>query len=570
MRGPASEPLLNFSPLNLRRDDAGGFFLANDTFRFLGFAFATSDLLFEVGGDGAITFVAGAGMRLTGRKNTDLEGLAWQELFDESDRALAEALIAGLEDGARRGPIEITLAADAEGVSRRTSLSLFRLPQNAPNTSCALTLSVSRPGERGRDAGALQDRTQFEGAARELLDLAKHGGPELELGLVEFAGLFQHRKQLSNADAGALDQRVASALRAEAYADVATDLGDQRFAVLRRKGDSPEMVAQRLTRVLGAALAPTAHAVAVDPLANPARMMRTLRRALDSFLADGSAPLAENLSTALDQSVRRTVAEAGAFADVVRTNRFRLVYQPVVSLADGSVHHYEALVRFDGDRSPFAMIRMAEELDIIEELDMAIAEQAAQKIRADASGALRLAVNVSGRTIISPNFLENITRLAAPGDLADRLMFEITETAAIDDLALARRHIQALQAMTLKVCLDDFGSGAASFAYLQQLPVDVVKIDGSYVRELTSSGRDDALIRHLVSLCRELNVTTVAEMVETTSVEDSLRRAGVDYAQGWLYGQPVLDPQIQPKAETLSAVASAPTARRRGAVEQWG
>lgn len=547
--------------------------MAKDTFRFLGFAFATSDLLFEIGGDGAITFAAGAGMRLTGRENTDLVGLGWEELFDKSDRALADALVAGLEDGARRGPIEITLAADADGVSRRTSLSLFRLPQNAPNTSCALTLSVSRPSDRRRDAGMLQDRTQFEAAAGELLDLAKHGGPELELGLVEFAGLFQHRKQLCGADAGILDRRVAGALRAEAYADVATDLGDQRFAVLRRKGDSPEMVARRLTRVLGAALAPAAYAVAVDPLANPARMMRTLRRALDSFLADGSAPIAENLSTALDQSVRRTVAEAGAFADVVRTNRFRLVYQPVVSLADGSVHHYEALVRFDGDRSPFAMIRMAEELDIIEELDMAIAEQAAQRIRADASGALRLAVNVSGRTIISPNFLENITRLAASGDLADRLIFEITETAAIDDLALARRHIQALQAMTLKVCLDDFGSGAASFAYLQQLPVDVVKIDGSYVRELTSSGRDDALIRHLVSLCRELNVTTVAEMVETPAVEDVLRRAGVDYAQGWLYGQPTSEPQPQPKtAERPAPGAIMPShvARRMGGVEQWG
>ena len=273
----------------------------------------------------------------------------------------------------------------------------------------------------------------------------------------------------------------------------------------------------------------------------------------------------------LDRTVKRTVAEAGAFGDMVRGNRFRLVYQPVVSLADSSVHHYEALVRFDGDRSPFAMIRMAEELDIIEELDLAVAEQAVARIRADPEGALRLAVNVSGRTIISSRFLENITRIAEPGDLADRLIFEVTETAAIDDLALARRHIEALQAMTLQVCLDDFGSGAASFAYLQQLPVDVVKIDGSYVRELTSSGRDDAMIRHLVSLCRELNVATVAEMVETTAVEDMLRRAGVDFAQGWLYGQPVTEPKSPAKPTAVAAKAAPPAiARRVGAVEQWG
>ena len=83
------------------------------------------------------------------------------------------------------------------------------------------------------------------------------------------------------------------------------------------------------------------------------------------------------------------------------------------------------------------------------------------------------------------------------------------------------------------MCIDDFGAGAASLGYLKQLSVDVVKIDGAYVRDLAGSGRDDAMIRHLVGLCHELNVTTVAEMVETQDVAEILRRAGVDYAQGW-------------------------------------
>ena len=541
--------------------------MANDTFRFLGFAFAAADLLFEIDGAGAITFAAGAGVQVAGCDNADLLGRGWTELFDAADRPLGEALASGLEDGERRGPTEIRLASGARG----GALSLFRLPQNAPNISCALTLLGPGATTRKLGDGALPDRAQFETATRELLDTARRGGPELELGLIEFAGLNRHRQTLSDADASALDQRVVGALRTEAYADLATDLGDQRFALLRRKGDTPEAVARRLSRMLGAALEPSAHVVAVDAGENPARMMRALRFALDGFLTDGAAPAAASLSEVLDRTVKRTVAEAGAFGDMVRGNRFRLVYQPVVSLADSSVHHYEALVRFDGDRSPFAMIRMAEELDIIEELDLAVAEQAVARIRADPEGALRLAVNVSGRTIISSRFLENITRIAEPGDLADRLIFEVTETAAIDDLALARRHIEALQAMTLQVCLDDFGSGAASFAYLQQLPVDVVKIDGSYVRELTSSGRDDAMIRHLVSLCRELNVATVAEMVETTAVEDMLRRAGVDFAQGWLYGQPVTEPKSPAKPTAVAAKAAPPAiARRVGAVEQWG
>ena len=94
----------------------------------------------------------------------------------------------------------------------------------------------------------------------------------------------------------------------------------------------------------------------------------------------------------------------------------------------------------------------------------------------------------------------------------------------------------------------------------------MVKIDGSYVRELTAAGRDDAMIRHLVSLCRELGVETVAEMVETSGVEDILRRAGVDYAQGWLYGQ--ASPEPTKPVPIPSQVR--PALRRAGVTEQWG
>ena len=542
---------------------AGTTHLANDVFRFVGFAFATADLLFEIDSQGAITYAAGAGLQLTGRDNAALVGCAWNELFDLDDQALGQALLGGLVDGQRRGPIDVQMATATDGVPRYAGLSMFRLPQNPPRTSCALTLSHRRPKAR-KTGGGLHERAEFEAITRGLIETARNGGAELELGLVEFAGLLAQRQRLSEEDAVALDRRLAGALRAEALEDAATDLGDQRYAVLRRKGEPADALARRLSRVLGATLEPKAHSVGVDAQQNPGKLMRALRYSLDSFLADGEAPASDSLSAVLGQSVQRTVSQAGAFGAMVHARKFKLVFQPVVSLTDGSVHHHETLIRFDGDQSPFAMIRMAEELDIIEDLDIAVAEETVARLRADKTGKLRLAFNASGRSIISPSFIEAIERLAKPGGLSDRLIIEITETAAIDYLALARRHIEALQARGLEVCLDDFGSGAASFAYLQQLPIDVVKIDGSYVRELTSSGRDDAMIRHLVGLCRELDVTTVAEMVETQAVEDVLRRSGVDFAQGWLYGQPTSEPQTPTKAVVM------PAARRRGVVETWG
>jgi EAL domain-containing protein (putative c-di-GMP-specific phosphodiesterase class I) len=527
-------------------------------YRLLGLAFAAADLLFEVGADGRIAFAAGAGQKIAGQDDAALVGKPWLELFAEEDHALAEALLGGLEDGERRGPADLRLA----GAPERVKLSAFRLPQLAPRLSCALTLTGRRSDERR--GGALLGRADFEAVASGLIDLARADGLQLELGLVEFAGLEQERQGLSPDLAAALDRRVSGALRAEAYGDAAADLGDQRYAVLRRKGDPPEAMARRLSRVLGASLAPQAHAVAVDALASPGRMMRALRFSLDKYLDDGEPPQAGSLSQVVGQSVEKTVAEAGAFGATVRARRFKMVFQPVVALADGAVHHHEVLVRFDGDRSPFATIRMAEELDLIEDLDRAIAEDAAARLRADRTGRLRLAVNVSGRTIVSRGFVEAVCGLARDGDLAGRLMLEITESAAIDDLGRAQRHIAALQAVGLKVCLDDFGAGASSFAYLQQLNVDVVKIDGAYVRELASSGRDDAMIRHLVGLCHELKVVTVAEMVETQAIEDVLRRAGVDYAQGWLYGQAAAEPAYPAPRPPISA------ARRRGSVESWG
>jgi EAL domain-containing protein (putative c-di-GMP-specific phosphodiesterase class I) len=538
--------------------------LTVDLFRFLGLAFAASDLLFEVDADGAIAFAAGAGNALAGKSDASLIGRPWRYLFDGDDHPLAEALITGLDDGERRGPAEVRLAAETDETVRYAALSVFRLPQNAPRLSCVMTMLNRGVGDRPT-GGALHAREEFEAIARGLMEATRHGGPMLELGLVEFAGLSEQKQNLSPEEAARLDRRIAGAIRAEAHGDAATDLGDQRFALLRKAGEAPHLFARRLNRILGAALEPHASMVAVDGAAGPNRLMRALRFALDNFVSNGLEPTtASSLSDVLKHSMQRTVEEAGAFGALIAAERFKLVFQPVVSLTDGAVHHHEALVRFDGDRSPFAMIRMAEELDIIQDLDRAMTEAVAKRLRKDRTGALRLAVNVSGRTIVSGGYVEAVSRLTRGGDLAGRLIFEVTETAAIDDLRLAQRHVHALQTMGFQVCLDDFGSGAASFAYLQQLRVDVVKIDGSYVRELTSSGRDDAMIRHLVHLCRELKVATVAEMVETQAVADMLARSGVDFAQGWLYGQPTAEPATSIRG------AGPPASRRRGAVEQWG
>jgi EAL domain-containing protein (putative c-di-GMP-specific phosphodiesterase class I) len=143
-----------------------------------------------------------------------------------------------------------------------------------------------------------------------------------------------------------------------------------------------------------------------------------------------------------------------------------------------------------------------------------------------------------------------------------RLIVEVTETSALADIEAANRRLAALRETGIKVCIDDFGSGAASYDYLRKLTVDAVKIDGSLVRDLETDelGRD--LLRNIVELCRSMKLETIAEMIETEGVVTELKALGVEYGQGWLFGRAEAEPRTQ--------LASAAPVRRRGAVEAWG
>ncbi len=533
--------------------------------RFLGFAFACADLMVEVGADERITFAVGAAATLTGNSETALVGRSWRQFVDNADQPVIEALFAGLEDGARQGPVLARLAPAADPTPRAFALSACRLPQNAGAISCALTRA--KPMAGAASAGLL-DRAAFETITRSLVEGARGSGQALELAFLELDGLSRAANSLGPESAKALQSRVQGALRAQSHGGgAAADLGDDRFALVRTAGESPEVLTGRLSRLLAltaevADVRVAARTLSFDGDIAPSKVVRALRFAVDDFLREGmEGSHLRSLTEAVEQSVRHTLNRANALGSVVANREFRLVYQPVVVLETGALHHHEVLVRFGDNASPFPMIRMAEELDLIEGLDLAILERACEVLVRDP--ALSLAVNVSGRSIVSQGFLDGVDRiLKGKRAIKPRLMFELTESAAIEDLAHADRNIQALRTGGSLVCLDDFGAGAASLAYLQQLRLDVVKIDGRYIRELQHGGRDAHFIRQLVKMCEELKVRTLAEMVETTQAAEAVRAAGVDFAQGWLYGAASSTPQ--------PPIVAKPAARRAGAVESWG
>lgn len=156
---------------------------------------------------------------------------------------------------------------------------------------------------------------------------------------------------------------------------------------------------------------------------------------------------------------------------------------------------------------------------------------------------IQLSINVSGLTAVDPIWLRELEdRLEGRRDIASRLILEITETVALDDIDDSSRFVDSLNKFGCRVALDDFGAGSTSFRHLRALNVAMVKIDGSFVRDLTTNDENLLFVRTLANLAKGIGLESVAEWVETEAEAELLRSEGLDYLQGWHCGRPEVDP----------------------------
>jgi len=235
--------------------------------------------------------------------------------------------------------------------------------------------------------------------------------------------------------------------------------------------------------------------------------------------------------------------------EALEDGRFELLAQPIVPVARGARpdQHYELLLRMRGlDEKlipPSAFLPAAERYSLATRLDRWVVETALQWLEAHPRhlNSLHLcAINLSGRSIGDQGFLARlIERLAASNVAAEKLCFEITETAVMANLANAVRFIRSLKGLGCSFALDDFGSGLSSFAYLKKLPVDYLKIDGTFVRDLATDRIDRAIVKSINDIGHVIGKRTIAEFVESETILDHLREIGVDYAQGFGIGRPM-------------------------------
>jgi diguanylate cyclase (GGDEF)-like protein/PAS domain S-box-containing protein len=246
------------------------------------------------------------------------------------------------------------------------------------------------------------------------------------------------------------------------------------------------------------------------------------------------------------ERVSTRLAEAETIRRAVEEDRLLLYAQPLLDLNTNDVHSYELLVRLSGERSneplmPSAFLYVAERFGLIQTVDAWVVRNAIQLIgeRARDGRHTVLSVNLSGKSISDPKFAPLVERALDESAIDPaRLIFELTETAAIGNFEQARAFSARLRDRGCQLALDDFGAGFGSFYYLKNFPFDYIKIDGGFIRTLTSNPMDQLVVRAIVTIARGLGKKTVAEFVAEAETTSLLRDLGVDCAQGYYIGEP--------------------------------
>ncbi len=410
----------------------------------------------------------------------------------------------------------------------------------------AAIMPRSRPS---LDHVGLLDATAFARAVSRQIVAMRMSGTPLSLSLIDLEG------GLADTDSSAVEStmrlglEIANQLRQRAGEchDVAL-LGAFKFVAVHDASRSlspivADIAAEVKPRHESAKVMTThAHEVRLDGDLSELDSLRAIQHLLKRF---GAARPGAFTPGSLSVCHREWLAESVEWSDRIRRaiggGRFSLAFQPIVGMADGRIQHFEALLRLPDETAlaPYEFVTMAEQLGSIAELDLAVAQRVIGLLRSAPGRPDSIAINVSGRSLVTPGFVDALVgQISRSADLAPFLLFEVTESAKITDLHSVNRALQTLRRFEIRVCLDDFGSGAAAFEYLRALEVDILKIDGSFIQDAAVSKFNRAFIRSIAALCDGLGIGTIAEMVEDEATARVVREAGISHGQGFHFGRP--------------------------------
>jgi diguanylate cyclase (GGDEF)-like protein len=268
--------------------------------------------------------------------------------------------------------------------------------------------------------------------------------------------------------------------------------------------------------------------------------------ALERAKATGRNGFAVFAKSEQRESTRRRLITIGdEIMSALRGDRLVFAYQPIVSAKSRKPEHYECLLRLKREGGAIAaageFIPAAETLGLVRLVDRRALEMAVAQLYAHED--VKLSINVSGTTAGDQSWLQSfINYVRENREVAERMTVELTETAALHGFEENSRFVTRLRDMGCRVAIDDFGAGFTSFRNLHNLHVDMVKIDGDYVKNLSTSPDNQLFVRTLVDLAKNFRLETVAEWVSSEEDAQLLLELGVDYFQGYYFGQPTVAP----------------------------
>jgi len=395
------------------------------------------------------------------------------------------------------------------------------------------------------ESGGLCDRDQFvEEVEERILDPLHREQPGALL-LLDIDGFHVVNDSLGHEAGDRLREAVGETLRREARADdLPARICADEFGLLLRRA-TPEQAMAAAERLI--ALVRERGKPAVGASAGIA-----------SFGGTGEAVTAEGLMIAADIALCEAKEKGGGRAvncvdgpngkltwperirDAIDRRKIVVYAQPILDLRSHQVAREELLVRMLDDNGdvipPSSFLPIAERFGLIAEIDRLVLSKAIEL----AGRSRPIAVNISGGSLSDPGLVADVREAIAGGLNPGWLDFEITETAAISNMARAKEFAEAVTAMGCGLGLDDFGTGFSSFSYLKELPVQHLKIDLEFIRDLRTSPVDRRLVHAMAEFARAFGQETVAEGVEDAETLTLVRGCGIDYAQGFHIGKPAL------------------------------
>ena len=351
--------------------------------------------------------------------------------------------------------------------------------------------------------------------------------------------------------------------------DTVSRYAGNRFAMVLESCDHHKMVAagRRIDRIVSASPFQTSAGaisckVRMGGVVAPAdaRNVQAIFQHAEEALSSARTRAAERFVTyepslTHNDQKRRTQLMADAIVSALNEGRITIALQPIVARTDGKPALHEALLRLrleNGDiLSPASIFPIAEKTELVQLLDRRVLELALARMSADPT--LRLSVNMSGKTVHHIGWVDDVAALLRlhPG-CAERLIVEITETCAIEDIETTCRAMSGVKALGVKVAMDDFGAGHTSFKNLRRLDIDMLKIDGAFIQNVIRSADDRFFVRTLIELARHLSIPVVAEWIEDRETADLLSEWQIDYFQGDFFGAASEDLMVAPAASAAA------------------